>query len=409
MSRLEARLILMMNIEVSPKQLEYIKNATHRFNGKIGATQCGKTHIDIAHMIPERILERKGLKGLNFIFGVTKETIERNVLEPMRDFWEPLVGKGCISEINNRNIATIFGEKVYCLGAEKASQVAKVRGAKAKYVYIDEIVDIHEGVFSLIKSRMSLPYSVCDFTGNPKNPQHWVKKFIDSDVDVYSQSWTIYDNPFLAPEVIANFEKEYAGTVFFDRYIRGLWQQAEGLVYPGFNEVLHTVPVEKRAYEKYYISVDYGIHNPMSMALWGLCRGVYYRIEEYYHSGKATNSQKTDDEYYEELEKLAQGLTIEEVIVDPTAASFITLIKRKGVFWVKKARNEVIAGIADCNTSMQRGLIKIQKNCVNIIREFGMYSWNDKSEEDEPIKENDHALDEFRYFVRTLGLIRREG
>jgi PBSX family phage terminase large subunit len=174
-----------------------------------------------------------GKKGLNVILGVSKETIERNVLEPMRDLW----GDDLVSIINSRNFATIFGEKVYCLGAEKVSQVSKLRGAKFKYVYIDEIVDINEQVFQLVKSRMSLPYSKCDASGNPSYPSHFVKEFIDSadrGVDVYCQEWTLYDNPFLAPSYVQSLEREYAGTVFFDRYILGRWTRAEGLLFPQF-------------------------------------------------------------------------------------------------------------------------------------------------------------------------------
>jgi len=221
-----------MNIELSPKQCEFINNATHRFNGKIGATQCGKTFIDISFVIPDRILERRGKAGLNLILGVTKETIERNVLEPMRDFW----GENLIGTINNRNIAILFGEKIYCLGAEKVSQVSKLRGAKFKYVYIDELVDCNEEVFALLKSRLSLSYSVCDFTGNPKHPKHYVKKFIDSDADVYCQTWEIDDNPFLDPKVVEELKKEYAGTVYYYRYIKGIWMAAEGLIYRIFSD-----------------------------------------------------------------------------------------------------------------------------------------------------------------------------
>ena len=165
-----------LEIQLSPRQCEFINKANHRWNGKIGATQCGKTFIDVAYVIPSRLLERKGKKGLNLILGVTKESIERNVLETLREIW----GRELISEISSRNTAKIFGEKVYCIGAEKANQVSKLRGPKFKYVYWDEIIDSNEDVFQMIKSRMSLPYSVCDFTGNPSFPSHHIKKFIES-------------------------------------------------------------------------------------------------------------------------------------------------------------------------------------------------------------------------------------
>jgi PBSX family phage terminase large subunit len=328
---------------------------------------------------------------------VTKETIERNVLEPMREFW----GAGLIGEINSRNIAKIFGERVYCLGAEKVSQVTKLRGAKFKYVYCDEIVEFHQEVFELLKSRLSLEYSVCDFTGNPSYPTHYIKNFIESGADIYCQNWTIYDNPFLPVNYVRNLEKEYAGTVYFDRYILGMWKKADGLIYPMFDEKIHIDDGQPRQYEKYYISADYGTKNPCAFLLWGLSAGVYYIIDEYYYDGRK-NTPRTDDEHYAALEKLAGGRTISRVIIDPSAASFITLIRRRGKYRVTEADNAVIDGIRECCTAFKNGVIKISRKCVNTIGEIGLYSWDDKSVEDKPLKEHDHAMDAIRYFVKTM-------
>ena len=220
----------MRTLTFSPKQLEFIRNATHRWNFKVGATQCGKTYIDTAYVIPARMKERRGLAGLNMILGVSKLTIERNVLTPMRDFW----GDRLVGRINSENIAIIFGERVYCLGAEKVSQVAKLRGAKIKYAYLDEAVEFNKEVFELLKSRLSLPYSICDGTGNPASPTHWLKEFLDSSADVYCQCWTIFDNPFLTPSYVDDLCKEYEGTVYYDRYILGRWKLAEGVIYNKF-------------------------------------------------------------------------------------------------------------------------------------------------------------------------------
>ena len=115
-------------MSLSIKQKEYIQNANHRYNIKVGATRSGKTYLDIIYTIPERIRERSGLEGLYAILGVSKGTIERNVLEPLRErFGDEMVGT-----INSNNIVKMFGEQVYCLGAEKVSQVSKIRGASIK-------------------------------------------------------------------------------------------------------------------------------------------------------------------------------------------------------------------------------------------------------------------------------------
>ena len=173
----------------------------------------------------------KGKPGLNFLLGVSKSAIQRNIIRPLQEKW----GDTLISDINSQNEAKMFGEIVYCLGTEKASQVSKIRGARIKYLYWDEICESNEEVFELVKSRLSLPYSTCDFTGNPKNPSHFIKKFIDrEDLDIYSQSWTLYDNPFLPKTYIDELTKEYEGTIYFNRYILGEWKRAEGVIYRKF-------------------------------------------------------------------------------------------------------------------------------------------------------------------------------
>lgn len=214
-------------IELSHKQAEYIRNANHRWNIKIGATQCGKTHIDTRFIIPERIVERLGKPGLVFIVGVSKGTIQRNIIEPLQEIW----GKELVSDIGSNNIAIMFGEKVYCIGAENVGMVRKYRGARIKYLYIDEIVDINEEVFEILKSRLSFEYSLCDASGNPQSRTHYIKKFIESDVDVYVQHYTIFDNPFLPKKYVEDLCKEYKGTVYYNRYILGQWCNAEGLIF----------------------------------------------------------------------------------------------------------------------------------------------------------------------------------
>ena len=215
---------------LSPKQREFVLNANRRWNFKGGATRSGKTYLDFRWIIPIRIRERFGKDGLTVILGVTKSTIERNVLEPMRN----LYGDTLVGTISSDNTAWLFGEKCYCLAAEKGSQVSKIRGASIKYSYGDEVADWSEEVFELLKSRLVKEYSCFDGTFNPQYPGHWLKEFLDSDADIFSQTYTIDDNPFLPEAFKENLKKEYAGTVFYDRYILGRWIRADGLVYRDF-------------------------------------------------------------------------------------------------------------------------------------------------------------------------------
>lgn len=218
-------------MQLSSKQNEYILNATHRWNIKSGAVRSGKSFVDTAYMIPFRIRERAGKPGLNVILGVSKESIERNVLQPMREIYtDKLIGT-----INNRNVARICSEDVYCLGAEKVSQVAKIQGSSIKYCYGDEIAKWNKEVFQMLKSRMDKPYSCFDGSCNPEHPTHWLKEFLDNpDLDIYLQTYTIFDNPYLDPEFVKQLCKEYEWTIYYDRLIIGLWKRAEGAIYKRF-------------------------------------------------------------------------------------------------------------------------------------------------------------------------------
>ena len=220
---------------LSDKQKEFIKKATHRYNFKVGARRCGKTYLDNLYMIPKRIFERKGKDGLYCIFGVSKGTIERNVLQPLRQIY----GKELVGTINSNNVAKIFDEEVYCLGCEKVNQVSKIQGTSIKYAYGDEVAKWNQEVFVMIQASLDKDYSCFDGALNPENQSHWLKKdFLDrieqDKLDVYVQHYTIFDNPFLPKEFVDNLCREYAGTVYYDRLILGQWKNAEGIIYRQF-------------------------------------------------------------------------------------------------------------------------------------------------------------------------------
>ncbi len=379
---------------LSPKQLEFAQNAHHRWNFKGGATRSGKTYLDFRWIIPLRIRERIGLDGLCVILGVTKSTIERNVLEPMRNIY----GDGLVGTISSDNTVMLFGERCYALGAEKVSQVSKIRGASIKYCYGDEVADWSEEVFELLKSRLDKDYSCFDGTYNPQYPGHWLKRFLDSGADIFSQVYTIDDNPFLPDAFRENLKREYEGTVYYDRYILGLWVLAEGLVYH-FTDDCKTDEIPQDG--EYYISIDYGTMNPFSAGLWCVNGEHAVRIAEYYYGGREKQVMKTDEEYCGEIMKLAEGYDVRQVIVDPSAASFIAALRKRG-FRVKQADNAVEDGIRRVATCLKNGNIKIHTSCADCIREFGLYRWDDASESDKVIKENDHAMDDVRYFCSTI-------
>ena len=213
-------------------QQEFLRNCSHRWNIKTGATRSGKTYLDCAVTIPKRICAVRD-EGLLVMLGNTLGTLERNVLEPMRSLWGPeLVGVVRTSAAGN--VVQLFGRKVYVLGADNKKHIARIQGAAFEYAYGDEITTWDEGVFQMLKSRLSCPHSHFDGTCNPDNPQHWFKRFLDSDADIYCQAYTIDDNPTLPPEFVAQLKKEYAGTVYYNRFILGQWAAAGGIIYRPF-------------------------------------------------------------------------------------------------------------------------------------------------------------------------------
>ena len=210
-------------------QQEYLRNCNHRWNVKTGATRSGKTYLDCAVTIPKRICAARG-EGLLVMLGNTLGTLERNVLESMRSLWGPEL-VGVVRTSASGNIVQLFGHKVYVLGADNKKHIARIQGAAFEYAYGDEITTWDEGVFQMLKSRLSCPHSHFDGTCNPESPSHWFKKFLDSDADIYCQAYTIDDNPTLPAQFVADLKKEYTGTVYYNRFILGQWMAANGVIY----------------------------------------------------------------------------------------------------------------------------------------------------------------------------------
>ena len=386
---------------ISKKQREYIDNANHRWNFKTGATRAGKTYIDFTFVIPKRIRERIGKDGLTVILGVTKSTIERNVLEPMRNMY----GTDLVGEINSQNKCYLFGEWVYCLGAEKVSQVSKIRGASIKYCYGDEVADWSPEVFDLLKSRLDKEYSCFDGALNPQGPNHWLKKFIDSGADIYCQKYTIFDNPFLSKEFVTNLCNEYAGSVYYKRYILGEWAIAEGLVYGMFKKDRNvcTGPIKYKESSTYYLTVDYGTMNPFAVGLMELqCDGVVRQIMEAHYSGRESGETADNEKYYKLLKDISEGFPISSVIIDPSAAGMKATIRKYGEFTCTDGNNDVSNGIQEVTKYINAGYLIIHDSCTETLKEFESYSWDDKSDKDEVIKENDHHMDAIRYFIYTI-------
>lgn len=305
----------------------------------------------------------------------------------------------------------LFGRKILLEGANDAQAETKIRGVTLQGAYCDELTKLPQDFFTMLLSRLRLKNSKLIATTNPDAPTHWLKtEYIDrkNELDFLDVTFTIDDNTTLPKEYIENIKKEYVG-VFYERFILGKWKMAEGLIYPQF-EVALVDELPKAVITEYALSIDYGTQNAFAALLWGKTGDIWCVINEYYHSGRDTGVQKTDEEYAVDLENFLSAHSIGnriKTIIDPSAASFIALLRKREKFKVRKADNNVEDGIRETATAMQTGKIKILKSkAPNLVKELQGYVWDEKATDERPVKVMDHACDALRYFTKTLKLVK---
>ncbi len=368
-----------------------------------GAVRSGKTSI----MSLSFILWAMGnFNNMNFgICGKTVISAERNVIRPLMGI--KYLRDNFSMRFANHILTVSRGHKTntfYIFGGKDESSYQLIQGVTLAGVLLDEVALMPESFVNQALARCSVEGSKYWFNCNPEGPRHWFYRdwiLKPEEHNAEHLHFTLDDNPSLSEAKKQEYYSSYTG-VFYDRYILGSWVVAEGLIYPDVANGCGIVEPAERQYVKYYISIDYGTLNPFSAGLYGLCKGVWYRFDEYYHSGRETRRQLTDAEYYAEVEKLAGKRYISEIIIDPSAASMIAEIRKHGRFTVRQANNEVVDGIRETAAAFKSGRLKVTKNCSGAIMEFSVYRWDDKKQEDKPVKENDHACDEIRYFVNTI-------
>ena len=335
---------------------------------------------------------------LYLMCGKSLTTLKRNCLIPL----EELFGSSNFTFSMASKEAYLFGRRILLEGANDARSESKIRGLTLQGAYCDELTLFPEDFFAMLLSRLRVPGAKLIATTNPDSPMHWLKRnYIDraGEIDLLCMRFLLDDNTTLDKEYIAAVKAEYTG-VFYDRFVLGLWCLAEGIIYPQFDRGKHVRPSAVTS-GKWYISVDYGTLNAFSAGLW-LCDGERaYRHAEWYYSGRATRRQLTNAQYLEEIQRLAGDRKIEAVIVDPSAASFIAELRQAG-FLVRKGKNEVVEGIRRVSSALQQNKLFFSPDCTDCIREFSLYRWDEKASDDRPIKENDHAMDDVRYFVSTI-------
>lgn len=294
----------------SEKQKKVLRSAKARWNILYGATRSGKTFVSYS----TALLHIAEHYNDNILFaGKTINTLDRNVFDPMREIY----GNNHIGKIVDKREITIFGKKCYCVGANDDRAISKIQGVGLGYAYLDELTTFPENFFQMLKSRLDAPNACCDATCNPESPSHFVKQFIDKkEVDIYSEHFTLYDNPFLAPDFITALENEYRGTIYFDRWVLGKWVKAEGLVFPLFKRERHYLTPNEFAkqYGKHYITtVIFGVDGATtndSTAIEPLAimsNGQAVAIEPYYHNPKI-NGQLSNEQQIPLIKKYLQDL-----------------------------------------------------------------------------------------------------
>lgn len=388
-----------------------------RINILHGSVRSGKTWISLVLWAFWMLTMPEDAAYL--MVAKTLTSLRRNCL----DLLETLVGKSNFSYSLAAKQAVLFGRTVYLEGVNDARAESKIRGMTLQGAYCDELTLFTQDFFTMLLSRLSMPEAKLFGTTNPDSPNHWLKsEYLDrsQELDLMEMRFTINDNEFLDPEYVRQLKREYTG-VFYERFILGNWVIAEGLVYSMFSEKEHVVHVlpeccahPEKGQGEYYISVDYGTKNPFSAGLWCVSGGWATRIAEYYYDGRKSKKPRTDEEHYAALEKLirhevwnsgrrtVESYPIQCVVIDPSAASMIECIRRHGSFSVRAAKNDVIPGIGITGSLLAAGKLKIHADCKDCIREFGIYSWDEKAKGDQVIKENDHAMDDTRYFCYTI-------
>ncbi len=367
-----------------------------------GAVRSGKT---LFMGISFFIWAAERFEGKNFgICGKTIGSVRRNVIYPVLPVLEEL-GYSVREKISENRITLSRGGKsneFYLFGGRDESSASLVQGITFAGVLFDEVALQNERFVNQACARCSVKGSRFWFNCNPEGPGHWfyngwiTKKHERRALYLH---FTMEDNPSLTPEIRERYRRLYSGS-FYRRFILGQWTAAEGRIYDFFDEsyIYQEAPEQ---FDEYYISCDYGTRNPASFGLWGRAEGVYYRIKEYFFSSLREGYQKTDAEYVSDLAALCGGRRIKCVVVDPSALSFIEALRREG-FNVIQARNDVLSGIRITAGLLKTGKIRICGNCKDSIREFYEYVWDSGKNGDMPKKENDHAMDDIRYFACTV-------
>ena len=397
-----------------PKHKAYMERTkTATVNVAEGAVRAGKTIDNVAAFAyqlslgtPDRIHLATGSTAANAKLNIGEcngfglEYIFRG-----RCKWTKFKGNDALRiSLNGRDYVVIFA------GAGKADSYKKIRG-NSYGMWIATEINLHhqDTILEAFNRQLAAKNRRIFWDLNPSAPGSWIyaehiDRFSEQFGDKYNyEHFTIRDNATISEERFREIEAQYLAygenSVWYRRDILGERSNAEGLIYQLREDtIVDKLPTSGQ----YFISCDYGTLNPFSAGLWCWDGMVATRMREYYYSGREEHYSHTDEEYYKAIEKLAGELPISAIVIDPSAANFIEVVKRHQRYRVKKAVNDVIPGISTVDRYIRDGTIRVHRSCEDWINESGLYVWDTDSAEDRPIKDNDHAMDDTRYFAMTI-------
>ena len=396
-----------------------IRSIAHADRTKItlweGSVSAGKTIASLfALMIAVRNAPRNGLV---VIVGKTLQTVYQNIFTQLQD--REMFGDLASQVIYTRGAttATILGREVMVMGAADAKAEGKIRGATCALIYVDEATILpSEEFWAMLITRLRVPGARMLATTNPGARNHWLRQnymLRANEVELQTFSFRMRDNPSLTAEYIASMERTFTG-VFYQRFILGMWTNAEGAVFADWDPDLHVIPWHTlpEMHRLIGVGLDYGTTNPSSGVLLGL--GIdrrLYLVDEWRHDPKKTGVRLTDAQQSRSfIDWLARphlpalsSLKPEWIVADPAGASFRTQLFNDGLT-IQNATNDVVAGIQTMASLLTSGKLLVSDRCPGVINEMPGYVWDPKATKlgrDEPKKTDDHSVDAARYVIHS--------
>ena len=286
-------------------------------------------------------------------------------------------------------------------GWEAVQERGKGVGVKNNHIFLDEVSKYKNfwiGWQEILRPTLTDLRGGATFISTPNGFNHFYDLYgmEAKDEDYKSFHFTSYDNPYLPVEELEKAKKELPEDRFHQEYMADFRKQ-EGLVYKEFSRDKHLFDTAPTLVER-IAGIDFGFTNPTAVLDIGRdADNNYYVMSEWYKTGRTE----------EQIADYVKSCNFNKVYPDPESPSAIDLLNKKGIYVVEVIKNKdsIKNGIDRIRTLFKTQKLHIHRSCVNLIAELETYSYPEKrpnqNEQENPIKENDHALDALRYALST--------